>query len=1174
MTFKVPGHVANQGVYVGVFGQNVGSATSGNGSWNYLTVGANGTASAASTTTISTTINSTTGIAPTATSLPVYSVAGFPSAGNLILSQGTAQIPVSYNGTMSANGTTSASFTGVAFANPSGPGVAPGYTVSLANVLGTVIPAASTSGFPNQGVLMLQTPAGITPTQNVMVSYNGTTSANGTASATFTNVAPYPSGGSFSQNQTLVSGGPVIQQVDPTTGGGSMTYAPIPANQNLPLISLFPNPGTYPDDSTLQTATVTLPDPSTNGILSGVAVISVGSAIALPVTTTVGSPTPSTNPNDKFGIFEWGLVSNAFDFDVSEVDQVSFPFRSTTTGTQPPAPADPVLGVGMLQDRTTLFDGFKTFLNSRPSSANATVFLEGRADNPNAPFPINTRIMAPQDIIDVLQANAPLALGVSVVGSSSGNQTGGAYYAITAGSESGGESMLSNIVQGTFSYPPGTPPSLQITWSQYPYATGYNIYWSQNASLSGAIKIGTASGGGNLTYTDATPLSHTGNSTTPPANNYGYDPLNRYLTDVIKDFFDCYSPAGGNQTFVLDDQSTFTKWTGQTGNVTMNGVTYRMLQLTGGAGVWGSAQSGKTLNILEPLFSSNTDNPSYPPPPIISASGFPALSIAQQALITSGTIITLNNGTNWQYSGSGNKTLQASYNPTGNGTVGMSLSVSESPSAMAFGADGVFGNFVGTGTTLPLGIAKDVYNNIVSAINRGLTPRYISGNWTNEINPDYWANAPLLTSANQTNGGNLTTGGSYRYWITAVGILSDPSLTNETSPSNVLPATLTGSNQTLTINWNAVNKPGSGIGALTASGFNVYRSQFTSGNWTTPGLLGYVSNNGTDPSTSFTDNGTATPGTAPTVQWYRDGTKSNYYLAYFSGYNVSINGLSYGFAYADKGGLSTNIQMNYPGPTGLVVTLNPWSSSSPSMPSISVSGNLTLFTTTNGTASAYQTISASGGNLTGNLSVSTPPSFEISANGTAYSGLLSLVPTNGMVSNTPLYVRIAASAPVGTPSGQILLTSANATTQNLTVSGNVTSASQAAYASWIANYPSLTGNATAGTADPDGDGFNNNMEFAFDGNPTAMTPHLLNSQSSGGNMTISFVARNTNPPGATYQVQSTTNLVTGFTNDSVTVIPSSDQTGILLPAQYQRLEFTVPAPAKKVFYRVQATIQP
>jgi hypothetical protein len=287
---------------------------------------------------------------------------------------------------------------------------------------------------------------------------------------------------------------------------------------------------------------------------------------------------------------------------------------------------------------------------------------------------------------------------------------------------------------------------------------------------------------------------------------------------------------------------------------------------------------------------------------------------------------------------------------------------------------------------------------------------------------------------------------------------------------------------------------------------------------------------------------------------------------------VSINGLSYGFAYADKGGLSTNIQMNYPGPTGLVVTLNPWTSSTPT---IAVSGNLTLFTTSNGTASANQTFSASGGNLTGNLSISTPPNFEISMNGTAYFGSLSLVPANGTVANTPLYVRIAASAPVGTPSGLILLSSANATTQTLTVNGNVTSASQAAYDTWLASYPSLTGSATLGTADPDGDSFNNNMEFAFDGDPTVMTPQLLDAKSSGGNMTITFVARNTIPPGVSYQIQSTTNLGAGFADDNtVTVIPSDDQTGILLQTQYQRREFTVQISASPVFYRVKATLQP
>lgn len=322
---------------------------------------------------------------------------------------------------------------------------------------------------------------------------------------------------------------------------------------------------------------------------------------------------------------------------------------------------------------------------------------------------------------------------------------------------------------------------------------------------------------------------------------------------------------------------------------------------------------------------------------------------------------------------------------------------------------------------------------------------------------------------------------------------------------------------------------------------------------------------------TFTDNGTATPtGESPSVVWYLPDTASNHYAGYFKKFDVSINGLSYGYAYDDKGNTSTNVQMNPVGVTSIVISLNPWSTGPGGLPTIEVAGTLNPFSTTNGTASAPQTFTANGTFLIGNISVSTPPNFEISTNGT-YSGTLSLVPANGTVADTLISVRLAASAPVGTFSGPILLSSANATTQSVTANGTVTGA-QTPYESWLTNYPSLTGNATLGTADPDGDGFNNTMEFAFDGDPTVPTANLLGATSSGGNMTVTFVARNS---GATYQVQSTTNLVTGFSNDNtVNVIPSPDQSGILLPAQYQRRQFTVTIPASKIFYRVVATPSP
>ncbi len=1115
--------------------------------------------------------------APTTNVIFVDSVADFPSSGNLTLVSGAVSLQATYSGTSAGNSSSTPpvtpSFTGVQFLNAS-QGFAPGYTVSPGNILGPTIGLNSTAGLPSSGLLMLQTPASVTAKKNVVVSYTGISGNS------VTGAAPFPAGGNFTD--TLPGGGPAFPMPAPMPAGNlTVQYAQLDGIQglNVPMVSLFPYGASF-DDHLTYNATLTMPDYSTNGILSGVAVMSVGTAAALPIpatgTPTVGSPTPGTIPNDIFGIFEWGLVnsSGGLDFDVSEVDQVGFPFRTTTQGTPPPVPADPGLGVGMLQDRDTLFAGFTTFLNSLPASSNATAFLQGRADNSDAPFPVNTRLTAPQDIIGILQGQAPVmgaALPVAL-GNLTVNSTTTAYYAVTATSADG-ESMVSNVTSGTNG---ASTPGLQVSWTPYPYATGYNLYWSANSSFSNPILIASTTGNGNTTYTDSTPWSHNGTATTPPLNNYGYDPLNRYLTPVIKDFFDYYTPGVGNQTFVLDDQATNTKWTGQVGPVNMLGHSYRMLQLTGGSGQWGSKFSGQTLNILEPFFSSNTDNSSHPAPPIISTGDdVTTLDPYQQAYIQTGTLVLTQNGNVWQYSGSGPKNAQASYTgPVLTGqTANMTLKVYESASAMVFGADGVFGTFVGNGTTLAIGDAKNVYNNIASALNRGITPRNIGGNWTNTIPPNCWASDYLvLKTANATTGGNLTAG-SYRYWITAYGVLGDNS-TQETPPGNVLPVTLAEDNQSVTLGWNAVNGPGGAVGAATAEGFNIYRSQQVSGNWTTPGLVGTVSNNSTTPTSSFIDTG-GNATTAPTNQWYQPGTLSNFYAAYFTQYDVSINGLSYGFAYGDKGGLSTNVQMSPYEVTAVVITLNPWTAPA-GLPTIEVNGVLNPFSTTNGTASDPQAFTASGSSLLDSISVSAPAGFEISLTGSGnYSSSLTLAPTSGSVSATSISARIAASAGIGSLSGNISLSSTNATTQNVAVSGNVTSGTGTPYQDWVSYWTtqnaSFSGNST-GTADPDGDGYVNDTEFAFDGNPTIPTASLISATTSGGNMTVSFVARNTNPAGASYEVQESTNLNLGFVSSNVTVSASDNQTGILVPDQYQRREFTVPTTGDKKFYRIRATL--
>ena len=140
------------------------------------------------------------------------------------------------------------------------------------------------------------------------------------------------------------------------------------------------------------------------------------------------------------------------------------------------------------------------------------------------------------------------------------------------------------------------------------------------------------------------------------------------------------------------------------------------------------------------------------------------------------------------------------------------------------------------------------------------------------------------------------------------------------------------------------------------------------------------------------------------------------------------------------------------------------------------------------------------------------------------------------------------------------------------------SAPVSAYDSWLTNYPSLTGTNTNGTADPDGDGFNNDLEFAFDGNPTVGTASLLTVTSSGSNAVFNFVA-STNPAAVLYTVQATTNLSTSPWADDIgvtaSVTNSANQTNppILLAPEYVRREFSLPA-TNKSFYRVKATIAP
>ena len=105
-------------------------------------------------------------------------------------------------------------------------------------------------------------------------------------------------------------------------------------------------------------------------------------------------------------------------------------------------------------------------------------------------------------------------------------------------------------------------------------------------------------------------------------------------------------------------------------------------------------------------------------------------------------------------------------------------------------------------------------------------------------------------------------------------------------------------------------------------------------------------------------------------------------------------------------------------------------------PIITVSGSLTSFKTLPGTASAAQTYTVVGRNLTEDISITAPDGFELSTDGNTYSSSLTLSQSDGTVASTVIYVRLH-SATEDTLTGNILHASSGATEVSLAVSGTV-----------------------------------------------------------------------------------------------------------------------------------------
>jgi hypothetical protein len=111
-------------------------------------------------------------------------------------------------------------------------------------------------------------------------------------------------------------------------------------------------------------------------------------------------------------------------------------------------------------------------------------------------------------------------------------------------------------------------------------------------------------------------------------------------------------------------------------------------------------------------------------------------------------------------------------------------------------------------------------------------------------------------------------------------------------------------------------------------------------------------------------------------------------------------------------------------------------------PSINVTGTPSAVSTSYGIASSPTTFSVSGTNLSAGITVTAPSGFELStASGSGYSGSLTLAETGGSVPSTAIYVRLAATTPSGSYSGNVSMASSGATSVNEAIPSSTVSPS-------------------------------------------------------------------------------------------------------------------------------------
>ena len=133
------------------------------------------------------------------------------------------------------------------------------------------------------------------------------------------------------------------------------------------------------------------------------------------------------------------------------------------------------------------------------------------------------------------------------------------------------------------------------------------------------------------------------------------------------------------------------------------------------------------------------------------------------------------------------------------------------------------------------------------------------------------------------------------------------------------------------------------------------------------------------------------------------------------------------------------------GTTPVVLTatdapLNAGCGTAPTATITATPASLTAFSTVVGTPSATQTVTVGGTTLTAGITVSAPAGYEVSLSATTgFAASVTIAQTGGTAASTPVYVRLAGTT-TGSFAGNVTVASSGAATQNVAVTGTVTTA--------------------------------------------------------------------------------------------------------------------------------------